>query len=659
MIPLRGLVGAARHEQVPCTGQISSESPRTNDDNNSLIQSIHEERRAWSRSSTDSGFTDNHIFQDLTYHDNLSYDADIDRASLSNRSDLSITSRASTTSRTSHFREGSMNETSRALASTWFDHSNLSMPSVNNDQDHALRPSIDSHASTELAVDRKEFGPLKDSSSILKKTWKRLSRTSTVLSSVDTNSVGPVSAEEQGSIKVSSQETVRASRSGLRRSISSMKLFTGPTIDADESETDTNIAMTEALAIGNRSQRMRTVKSMKSFKRIKPARNVARTDATQAGNTLRLRTPRSRRTTATYDLNATVTQSSVLEERKRKAEVAYAEQFGTVKRVKNNTMTTAQPQTSSLGESDLDATIKRPGWSRAALRTVKSAFDKVGNNRHDVEATTPGTNNSMAQRMSTLLDPASLVDDDQLTPKLEKRLPPIPTVPARITYELADTSLSASVPHSVAQEYKTTRSHTRTSSRTSHASSASSTTANTELDRSKQRSYSQLEKENQQLRALLREKEAETVSTVRPRAGRRSLPAVEHAAVARTRQQTEHNWCVYDDSNADLNDLGATIVHVRNPNTGQDVAVLAPTNQTPTKSENMSQAKKTSTSRGASPIKRHPEVLRSLSIVLENTENENPDNVQGPQERHTNAKAENKQTSSTSPRPWIWDEDVF
>lgn len=216
--------------------------------------------------------------------------------------------RPSITTRKSFFKEGSMSEASKATASTWtdqqVDNSRPSSFASSSYLEDTPRSSKTSRASISSSLDINEFKPLPEPPSTIKNTIKRFSQK---LKSTKTDlKQEPVDRVDFG--------TIKASKKGLRKSMSTW--FNNP----GESNTDDESSVPP------------TPES------IKPSRSIHNL------KTLRFRN-RGRVEKKSDDQT-----KSILDDRKRKAEIAYAEQFGTAR---HSAQIAAQPDSSE------PATVRR------------------------------------------------------------------------------------------------------------------------------------------------------------------------------------------------------------------------------------------------------------------------------------------------------------
>lgn len=320
------------------------------------------------------------------------------------------------TSRLKHkscFQEGSMNETSKGIASTWLtaqpdctqNHDNDLRSVESSDADGTPRASIASRASTYSSIDINEFKPLPATPSTFKTTIKRLGRR--VVNSKSADTVEPP--------MVSSKPVAKAKKR-LRKSMSTWKIFGNSLSDCEE---DAN------LSTDNESSTSKTAKTPKTVTKARLDRDVA----------------------SSYKF--------VLDERKRKAEIAYSQQFGTARK-RSKYFDLRDHQYNDLSDKcDL-----------GHVPTVRQRdFPQIPTSRTE---------------RSTFRDP---IDDSLVSPVFQ-------TSPVDLCIPSPSSKLPTFLRHNRSQSHEPTQG---TVSKTDHA---------------KKRSRSELEKENQRLRLMLRSKEA-------------------------------------------------------------------------------------------------------------------------------------------------------
>jgi len=385
-----------------------------------LDQVVEQERQAWLTESprpsdleqthgdtssrpTDSSDHEDHNAVDVTQADdpNLSREAQLQR------------------SRRSLFVEGSMNEGSKAIASTW--HKTEAFPVVapdaDSDNESESTPRSSLAGSRRSSIDINEFKPLPATPLTFKATIKAFGQK---LKQRDSGCSSPVRRSIPSSPEKERKQPEQQRRRGLRKSVTSWKIFnnsmsdaeSGTTTDADDG--DDNSVKTDTTA--------RTLRSIISKPRAK------------------LDSP----------------QKAMLNDRKRKAEIAYAERFGTAnKKQKQN----AVPPDSSFASafSTEPTTVRMRGSSRPAMVNTNQSTVRRISQSSDVKS----HSSSRAQLPAPMVEPSA---SEQLASE------PLPRI---------------SHPHSSSQ--------------------SSAQGSNSVIDGFKRTSRSKLEKENQQLRGLLRE----------------------------------------------------------------------------------------------------------------------------------------------------------
>lgn len=191
--------------------------------------------------------------------------------------------------RKSHFQEGTMTEGSKGVASTWdaaylgqhLDDDRCSV-SDHDDMDGTPRVSAPGRVSLSSSIDIDEFKPLPQTPSTLKHTIKRLGQK---LRSIDQPS-NP--APEKVQIRAD-----KPSRRGIRKSMSAWKLF-------NNSTSNVNLA----------------------------SNSVAETHFNGVQDASKTKTVRPSKSHIVFRQS----EIAILDDRKRKAEIAYAEQFGTIRK---------------------------------------------------------------------------------------------------------------------------------------------------------------------------------------------------------------------------------------------------------------------------------------------------------------------------------------
>lgn len=185
------------------------------------------------------------------------------------------------------FQEGSMNESSKGIASTWLGLSSAGSDdhdydSQLSDMDTTPRASAASRASTCSSIDINEFKPLPATPSTFKATIKRFGHK--VANSKPANNVEHPAIHPRAGTKV---------KKGLRKSISSWKIFNSSTSDC------------EGDSVSSIHNEILDPKKAKTSKR-------------------------TQQTNSQFD--RALSQKAIFDERKRKAEIAYSQQFGTVRK---------------------------------------------------------------------------------------------------------------------------------------------------------------------------------------------------------------------------------------------------------------------------------------------------------------------------------------
>ena len=496
-----------------------------------LGQVLAEERQAWLNQSTSDIDQDSNSEVDAAHDKSLSCRSTLaqDHGTALTEQDPEGTTplaRPKIITRRSMFLEGSMNEASRATASTWDESAITRAPSssysektlVDRDDDSQATPrtSLSSRASFSSSIDINEFKPLPATPSTFTTTIKRF---------------GQILKPGQGNVD---QSTVRARapatkppKRGLRKSMSTWKIFNSSISEVDEDSPE-----------------------------FPPREDLNATIKRSTRMTLK---PKSRVKTVAASAND---QKQLLDERKRKAEIAYAEQFGTVKRHKQ--VASGEKSSTMTKEVPEPATVRRTDRLTAA--------SSVSANK-DSDA-------SVASTSIRPVEPPQLMQD-------------------------------------------TCHQHPRPSSRNSNTSIES------ETDRLKRVSRTELEKENQQLRAMLREKEKPDQNTINrsPTRLKRS-----RASLERDPSLADSNWQIFEyDPPATIKRRTGPIVQASEdappmPSlpTGVQTSstILAPLNNITTLPRPID-ASTVKRYAGQQPPGRMLEVPRSLSMVLEAGEDEN------------------------------------
>ncbi|KAJ9649910.1 hypothetical protein H2198_010767 [Neophaeococcomyces mojaviensis] len=376
---------------------------------NDLDQILDEERQAWSRRSQKDLRAQYSSLVTLqpTAHEYLSYGSTITDT---------LDEISAQRPQKSSFVEGSMNERSKAIASTWQPHSSgiaqtfeASDHSIcsDNDSDATPRPSIERRTSTSSSFDINDFKPLPPTPSTLTTTIKRLGQ-----------KFKPGEAKANPPTKAVDLKAQRSPKKGLRKSMSTWKIFSTSISDLDSDETAN-------------------------------ANNVS----VRTNNTIK---SRDKMRTKIVPISDDV-QRSVLDDRKRKAEIAYAEQFGVIKKKqKDNSGLVNIPSEHDTPSPEPVTVRKRAASGIAPVRAMKSVLPKVEDNS-ETEVT------------------AALWGGLTGTDSASSSMPPISC-------------------------------RTRSKSRDSSLSFDSDTDRRRRHNR---RSYSELEKENQHLRLKLRESESQ------------------------------------------------------------------------------------------------------------------------------------------------------
>lgn len=472
--------------------------------------------------------------------------------------------------RKSFFKEGSMNEASKATASTWSekqdDNTRPASIASSSYLEDTPRSSMTSRASISSSLDINEFKPLPETPSTIKHTIKRFGQ--------------KLKSNKQDTKQTLNEQhdygTVKPSKRGLRKSMSTW--FT----NTAENDTDESVS-------------------------IPPTpENEKNTRRTHALRTLRFRN-RGRVEKTSHDQ-----QKSILDDRKRKAEIAYAEQFGTVRH---------QPQ--------------KPAATQNAFEpnTVRRSERLQGPGIKDVTTT------QQLQRQELLAQQ---------------------TVEAMMT---DTTNMSHSATTINRQSFPP-----RSSSRNSNSSIES------ETDRMKRMSQaeSRLEKENQELRRMLREKQDRSLKRRRADASSSNWEihadnddsdaytvVTTHSAASATGKRRRTVQQVEEDPDAPPVPPLPTLRHSLSPISG-----------------NQARASETSTVKRYGPVLprgRNIELPRPLSMVLEGREDgsDSGEEVEdtprkrlkmsydGAGDAVSDAKEVSAQGKVKHGEQWVWPDDVF
>ncbi|KAK5938071.1 hypothetical protein PMZ80_009660 [Knufia obscura] len=428
------------------------------EDESLLDQVLEQERLAWLTGSPTLG---KEVLGDSDEHGgrtNINFidheeHAKVD-ASQSNEVNLSSSSRTELPRR-SFFMEGSMNEGSKAVASTWHNTQASSIRTNDvdsgNESEATPRPSI--AGSTSSSIDINEFKPLPATPSTFKTTIKRFGQ--------------KLKQKDPGRLPVTDlmiadsfpNQSRQQQRKGLRISVSSWKIFSGATSDTESKAS--SIAEEDDNHSVKTNNTARTLRSM-------------------------VRKPRAQTNTS---------QKAVLDDRKRKAEIAYAEQFGATNKKQKQKV----PSTDSSSISAQPTTVRRRVPSKVAAVTTAHSIIRPANQGSGF---------------------------DSQSYSLSQHEAPV-----------ADFSVTEPLPQF---------SHSRTSSRNSDRS------LNSDTDRSKRSSRSELEKENQQLRSMLRESQSQAHirqavrQSYKPHSFRSAQLSDQQEK--RRRPSSSSNWQIHEDS---------------------------------------------------------------------------------------------------------------
>ncbi|KAK5106911.1 hypothetical protein LTS08_001034 [Lithohypha guttulata] len=358
----------------------------------------------------------------------------------------------------SFFKEGSMNEGSRATASTWDEPPLLSRQTSSNPLDTSSlldestpRTAASGRPSISSSIDVNEFKPLPVPPSTLKKTIKRFGQ----------KLKHSHSDVDQATVR-NTTHAAKSPRKGLRKSVSSWKIFNNPESEYD----DTPVKEEEE---SRRSKNNHIAKTLRFHNRDKVQKKQ-------------------------HDQQ----QKSVLDDRKRKAEIAYAEQFGTARNKQENDEARQETQ-SYIYES---ATVRRQDPSSNQSSQKSSAAQQAQERRELLAQQT-------VEALMSTMAPSSNVPD--------------------------------------------------ASSRHSRSTSVDSVGRfESDADRTKRTSRSKLEKENQQLRAMLRNQERNHLQRSRSHSRDRS---------------TTSNWQIHtDEKEEDTPALASTKVHNTRQHSSQSAA---------------------------------------------------------------------------------------
>lgn len=334
--------------------------------------------------------------------------------------------------RKSSFLEGSMNENSKGVASTWTPPSATgnvgsdysSFLSDSDDGERTPRASAASRASTSSSIDINEFKPLPATPSTFKNTVKRLGQ--------KLRNPEIVHGKRNEPCLVADDKQKRR----LRKSVSTWKLFGNlkPASEAEDREDP----------VAKQPRGGRTLRAFRS----------AKAEAAQA------------------DADADAAYKAILDERKRKAEAIYAEQYSTVRKRQKH-VDALQGSVAVQSRSTDTATVpKQKSSGLRTISTMKTALHRASSKQDIIS----GENNS------TSASHFSIIPE------------PLPVAP-----NLAQSHSRANLPVSTAN-----------------------------ADYLKKPTITELEKENQHLRSMLREKNVRTVAGRSGHHNRRKSASDEH-----------------------------------------------------------------------------------------------------------------------------------
>lgn len=560
-------------------------------DEPSLSEILEQERNAWLDST-------NRNLQTHPDEDDLVHDVGVSNGE---QQQLPIV-RASRPKQKSYFQEGSMNETSKAVASTW---EFLSDDDHNRDQDdidRTPRAAASSRASTCSSIDINEFKPLPATPSTFKNTIKRLGQR--VVNSKPVKTIEPP--------KIVSRSEVKGKR-GLRKSISSWKIFNGSLSDW---EGDSGLSM------DGETPRIKKTKTPNNVRNARPQ----------------------------YD--GVLPPKSVLDERKRKAELAYSQQFATMRK---------KPRYSNAGS---ETELRAPDVDDYAQTTIRQRDCPIPSTGRLVRRRSHGSETDVQTSFNRITCPAP-----------------------------------ASIPSEPPKRASSLR-HNRSHSDDSELRSAYKT------DCLKKQSRSELEKENQRLRLMLRRRgtktpeqghhdDAQEPSHVRSSSVPKHVPTTSTLSRSADRDvgyvtestqmsdQQPHNIARSSDhvkSSVHSQPPGLspfyeseciTTIHIPPmPSTTSNLQHRGPLSVA---SGNIRRTQETSTMKRRVPVARavgQAELPRPLSMVLEGVEHESdeereiknakvaPDDENGmPESKSSKSKAGHSNLSRS--QQWTWPEDVF
>lgn len=561
-------------------------------DEPSLSEILEQERNAW-LDSTDHNVQTQPEEDDLMHHVGVSNGEQ--------QQQLPIV-RAPRPKQKSCFQEGSMNETSKAVASTWEFLSDDNQDRDQSDVEGTPRAAASSRASTCSSIDINEFKPLPATPSTFKNTIKRLGQR--VVNSKPIKTTEPP--------KIVPRSEVKGKR-GLRKSISSWKIFNSSFSDW---EGDSGLSMDDETP---------KIKKMKTPSHVRDTRPQ-------------------------YD--GALPPKSVLDERKRKAELAYSQQFATMRK---------KPRYSDAG-SETD--FRAPDVDNHTQTTIRQRDCPIPSTSSTVRRRSHGSETDIQTSLNCITSPAPAS---------------IPTEPPKRAYFLR---------------------HNRSHSDDSELRSAYKT------DYLKKQSRSELEKENQRLRLMLRRRGTKT-----PEQGHhdgsqepshvRSSSVPKHMPITSTLSRSANRDVEYVTESARMDDqpphnTARSSNHVKSSVRSQQpglspldeskctTSLHVPPMPSPTSnlrhrgplsaaSGNIQRTPETSTMKRRAPVAHavgQAELPRPLSIVLEGVENEGdgeqemrnakvtPDDQNRMPESKSSQSTAGQQNPSRS-QQWIWPEDVF
>lgn len=445
--------------------RVNKESHKTitswQQDGESLLdQVVEQERLAWlmeapgysgqkqSRSETSKSPTDS-----FGHEENNSADE-----SQAKDTNLSWSSQ-SQPSRRSLFLEGSMNEGSKATASTWHNTQAFTVQAsdTESEDESELTPRQSPDGSRRSSIDINEFKPLPATPSAFRATIKAFGQK---LKQRDSACSSPVKRSIPDSHEKERKRPQQHRRRGLRKSVTSWKIFNNSTSDAESAMTrDVETGDDNSVKTNNTARMLRSMISKPRVKSDSP-------------------------------------QKATLDDRKRKAEIAYAEQFGTASKKQKQEVI---PPESSFAPilTTTPTTVRRRTPTRPAVKNTTQSAVRRNSQASDAQS----HSSSRIQLPAPMVEP---LDPEPLS----------------------------QIPHS-------------------HSNSkASGRGLNSGTDRLKRTSRSKLEKENQQLRGLLRESQDQayvrrSASQSRKATGTRTiLPKSDDGSDA---PSPSSNWHIYED----------------------------------------------------------------------------------------------------------------